>query len=100
MIVTAIAYFYLKYRHLSALQDILSMLRPAVIALIATAGVSIFLTAIFGGEVTQWHQLRIHMIVIFLLCLRLLYKKANPVLVMFFAGILNVLYSIIGFYLF
>lgn len=100
VIVTAIAYFYLKYRHLSALQDILSMLRPAVIALIATAGVSIFLTAIFGGEVTQWHQLRIHMIVIFLLCLRLLYKKANPVLVMFFAGILNVLYSIIGFYLF
>ena len=41
ILVTFIAYFYFKISKLAALQGILSSLRPAVIALIASAGISI-----------------------------------------------------------
>ena len=43
ILVTVIAYFYLKYRHLQLLQNILKYLRPAVVSLIATAGISILI---------------------------------------------------------
>ena len=45
ILVTIIAYFYLKYRHLRFLQNILNYLRPAVVALIATAGVTIMISS-------------------------------------------------------
>ena len=52
ILVTIIAYFYLKYRHMRFLQNILNYLRPAVVALIATAGVTIMISALFGNEAT------------------------------------------------
>lgn len=95
IIVTVIAYFYMKYRHLRFLQNILNYLRPAVIALIATAGLTIVISAFFGsaGIVTLSH-LRIHMVVIFLFCVFMLaYKKANPIYVMLLSGFINVGYQ-------
>ena len=50
ILVTFIAYFYLKYQKLAALQGILSSLRPAVIALIASAGISILVSAFWNGQ--------------------------------------------------
>lgn len=47
IIVKVISYFYMKYRHLQSLQDILNMLRPAVISLIAVTGLTILITACF-----------------------------------------------------
>lgn len=96
IIVTAIAYLYLKYRHMSFLQNVLKNLKPVVVSLIAVAGVSILMNAFFG-EVVALNLVRYHMVVIFGICLVLLYKKANPIAVMFLAGILNVLYvSVLG----
>ena len=46
----SLAYFYYKYRQLSGVQKVLSALRPAVVALIASAGVSILLLGLFGDE--------------------------------------------------
>lgn len=48
LICLMLAYFYYKYRQLSGVQKILSALRPAVVALIASAGVSILLLGLFG----------------------------------------------------
>lgn len=95
ILVTIIAYFYLKYRHLRFLQNILNYLRPAVVALIATAGLTIILSAFFGNEtVLLLKNLRIHMLVIFIFSVFMLwYKKANPIFVMVLSGILNVLYQ-------
>lgn len=95
ILVTIIAYFYLKYRHLRFLQNILNYLRPAVVALIATAGLTIILSAFFGNEtVVLLKNLRIHMLIIFVFCVFMLgYKKANPIFVMVLSGILNVLYQ-------
>lgn len=92
LIVTMIAYFYLKYRHMETLQDILGLLRPAVISLIAVAGLSILVTAFFGENMISLYSVKIHMVVIFGVCMYLLmYKKANPIAVMILAGVLNVI---------
>lgn len=48
IIVSLLAYVYQKYKNLSAMQSVLTSLRPAVVALIASAGLSIFLVVAFG----------------------------------------------------
>lgn len=47
-IVSLLAYIYYKYKNVSALQSVLSSLRPAVVALIASAGLSILGLVLFG----------------------------------------------------
>src|SRR5699024_9985310 len=44
--------FYFKYRNVSVVQGILGGLRPAVVALIASAGLTILMLAVFGGAST------------------------------------------------
>lgn len=90
IIVGIISYFYIKYRHMDKLQNVLKMLRPAVVALIATAGVSILTTAFFG------ETFKIHLVVIFSVCVILLTKyKWDPILVMILAGVMNTIYYFI-----
>ena len=48
LIVMVLAYIYFKYRNLSLFQGAIAGLRPAVVALIASAGVTIFMTALFN----------------------------------------------------
>ena len=92
IIVTVIARLYLKYRNMAALQGILNSLRPAVVAMIAAAGISILITAFWGntGMIslvgTKWT-----LVVIFMICVVLLQKvKMNPIGVMALAGIMKV----------
>ena len=92
IIVTLLAKLYLKYRTMDLLQGVLNALRPAVVALIASAGVSILLTAFWGSEgrivpgETNWV-----LAAIFGLSFLLLYKaKMNPILVMVLAGVMKV----------
>ena len=79
------------------LQNILNYLRPAVVALIATAGVTIMISSLFGSEATIiLKNFRIHQLVIFLFCVFMLwYKKSNPIFVMILSGVINVIYQII-----
>ena len=96
VIVTFIAWLYLRYRRLNALQSVLNSLRPAVVAMIASAGVSILVTAFWGNEA------RIPLAgppspppPPFLLCVLLLRKgKMNPIWVMVLAGVLNAAVSL------
>jgi chromate transporter len=91
IIVTALAMIYTKYRNLDSLQYVLKALRPVVVALIATAGVSILVTSFWGDQVIGISTIKITAVVIFAICLTMLYKtKLDPVLIMLFAGILNV----------
>lgn len=98
ILVTLIAKLYLKYRKMDLLQGVLSSLRPAVVAMIASAGMSILITAFWGGEQavslagTRWS-----LVGIFLVCLVLLQKgKMNPIWVMVLAGVIKVAASWIG----
>ncbi len=88
VIVTFIAYFYMKYRHMDMLQKVLNTLRPAVIALIAAAGLTIIAAAFWGEEQgISLNGMSIPMVIIFIICLFLMLKKrVNPIVVMILAG--------------
>ncbi len=91
VLVILIARFYLKYRNMSMLQGVLSSLRPAVVAMIASAGVSILVSAFWGGWAkvaladTRWL-----LVAIFAICLVLLKKfHWDPIGVMLLAGVMK-----------
>lgn len=50
IIISFLAWFYFKYRDQELIQGIMSGLRPAVVALIAVAGYSLIITALWGGQ--------------------------------------------------
>ncbi|MTM67568.1 chromate transporter, partial [Turicibacter sanguinis] len=50
IICLTLAHFYYKYRNFSGVQTILSSLRPAVVSLISSAGLSILTLALFQAE--------------------------------------------------
>ena len=91
IIVTLLAKLYLKYQKLDVLQSVLNSLRPAVVALIASAGISILVTAFWGSEgVIRLADTDWLLVVIFIVCVVLLQKlKWNPILVMVLAGVMK-----------
>ena len=91
IIVTLIAWFYLRYKKMKMFQSVLESLRPAVVALIASAGIAILHTAFWTDGIVQFAATKWSMVVIFGICLLLLRKtKLNPVVVMMLAGVMNV----------
>lgn len=50
VIVLTLAFCYYKYKNLTVVQGALSCLRPAVVSLVANAGLAILLLAVFGGK--------------------------------------------------
>ena len=83
IIVTILAWLYLKYRKMELLQGVLKSLRPAVVAMIASSGILILKNAFWGnGETisltgTEW-------------------SKMNPILVMVLAGVMKVGISVVA----
>lgn len=98
VIVTLIAKLYLKYRNMAMLQGVLNSLRPAVVAMIASAGISILLTAFWGsGAAMDLLRTNWVLVVIFVICLVLLQKfKMNPIWVMVLAGVLKVAAALVA----
>ena len=96
ILVMLIAKLYLKYRNIAVLQSILGLLRPAVVAMIASAGVLILINAFWGGGAISLAATSWLMVGIFALCFVLLRKtKLNPILVMVMAGGANLLVSLL-----
>ena len=92
IIVTILARLYLKYRNLDLLQGVLKSLRPAVVAMIASAGILILKDAFWGnGESMSFAGTEWSMVMIFGICVLLLQKKKmNPIWVMVLAGVMKV----------
>lgn len=92
IIVLTLAYIYYKYRELSVVKGVLNGLRPAVIAMISTAGLSLVILAFWNGKGISSKIGNIDRIsvVIFSLAIIILRKwKVNPVLVMIGAGVIG-----------
>jgi chromate transporter len=53
IICLTLAYFYYKYKNFSGVQTVLGALRPAVVALIASAGASILVLALFNSDLNN-----------------------------------------------
>lgn len=94
IIVLLLAHFYFKYQNLTVVRGVLSGLRPAVVAMIASAGLSILLTASFADGVlpTSLADVRFVGIALFLIAFFVLRKwKVNPIYVMVGCGVVGML---------
>ena len=95
VIVLFLSFIYFKYRDVSVVQGILGGLRPAVVALISSAGVTILLMSLFGGNTESIYSLPFDKldwvaILLFAACLVLLRKtKKSPLLIMGGAGVIG-----------
>ena len=98
LIVSLLAWLYFKYQNLAYIQGTLAGLRPAVVALIASAGVSILSLAVFGDGVASaaaFNWLGARLFVAAFVVLRR--WKPDPILVMAGSGILGgALYLLAG----
>lgn len=98
MIVMLLAFIYYRYRALTMVQGVLTALRPAVVAMIASAGLTLLVSAFWAEGVslsaasTDWIA-----VVIFVLSMVILRKwRWNPIVIMAGAGVLGVIcYSFI-----
>lgn len=88
ILVTLLARVYLRYRNLSLIQGVLKALRPAVIAMIAAAGVSILVTAFWGESgLILLQETNLRAVFLFAASLFLLIRlHMNPIHVMLLAG--------------
>ena len=97
ILVTLIAKLYLKYRNLSVLQSVLGSLRPAVVAMIASAGITILMNAFWGGRRVIPSDTNWVMVAIFAGSFLLLRKtKLSPIAVMVLAGLVNLAVTLAG----
>ena len=99
IIVLALAYFYTKYRELKLVKKTLTTLRPAVVAMIASAGLMLFCLALFGTSTfSEIHLNKIHYIelLLFVSSFALLRKyKTNPIKIIFGTAIIGTILYII-----
>lgn len=100
IIVLILAKIYFKYKNITIMQGILNGLRPAVVALIASAAASIVITAFWGeqGFSTNIDDINYIAIGLFLIGFLILRKfKTNPILVMAGSGVAGmIIYLVTG----
>ena len=90
IIVSLLAFIYRKYKNVTVLQNILAGLRPAVVALIAGAGISLLRAVAVGEAPLQPANMNWVGLGLFAAALFILRKwKWNPILVMLLCGIAN-----------
>lgn len=98
-IVSFLAWLYYKYKNLNVIQGVLAGLRPAVVALIASAGLTIFIFAIWGQTGVTWSVDAINWISLglFTAGFVVLRKwKLNPIYVMLGSGVVGgILYLLV-----
>ncbi len=96
IIVSILCYLYRRFKKGAALQEVLACLRPAVVALIGSAGVSILLTALALQSDIVISQIDWINAIMFLGAFIVLRKfKCNPILVMSACGILGLILNLI-----
>lgn len=98
IIVSLLAYIYRKYRELPVLQSTLASLRPAVVALIFSAGVNMLIQIVFGarGQIA-FSNIRWAPLILFAAAFAVLRKcKWNPILVIGLCGAAGLVLGIAG----
>lgn len=92
VIVSLLEWIYFKFKELTVVQGILSGLRPTIVALIASAGLSIFILVVWGEDGFSTNPLTINLVsvLLFTVAIFILRKwKPNPIYVMLGSGIIG-----------
>jgi chromate transporter len=99
IIVLLLAVLYKKYKNLEFVQGVLGGLRPAVVGMIASAGLAIIVHALWSGKAVSLDLNGIDVIAVILIsvCVFAIKKiKVNPTFIMLGAGVVGgFLYSLI-----
>lgn len=99
VIVSLLAWAYKRYRTLSLMQGVLSGIRPAVVAMIASAGLGIIMTAVWpqGLHATWLQDADLIAVAVFVVSLFVLRKwKVNSILIIASAGVLGIVLALAG----
>ena len=96
IIIIVLTYFYMKYRNLDIMKRILRTLRPAVVAMIATAGLAILISSLWNGQSIALSHFQVVSFFLFLMGIYLIMKKdLNMIFVIVLCGVINVVIHII-----
>lgn len=96
VIVSLLSWIYRRYRQMDTLQEVLGCLRPAVVALIASAGLDMVRQAIFAGRAWALDNLDGVQLLLFAGALVALRKgKRSPVAVMLGCGVVSLLVGLV-----
>lgn len=92
LIVSLLAWLYFRYKNLTIIQGILGGLRPAIVALIASAGLSILTLSFWGEEIVSLKLSSINYVSVFLFSAALIILrkwKLNPIQIMLGSGVVG-----------
>ena len=97
IIVSLLSWLYEKYRSMDAMQAVLACLRPAVVALIASAALTILRVVVFAGGVISAETVQMLYVALFAAALVVLrVKHSNPILVMVCCGAVSLIAKFIA----
>ncbi|MDD3790383.1 MAG: chromate transporter [Sphaerochaetaceae bacterium] len=93
VIVITLAFIYYRYKSLKVMQGILYGLRPAVVGLIASAGLTMLIHALYSTTGTlSWFA--VALFVIGFVIIRI--KKINPIIIIGVSGVVAVAMGLLG----
>ena len=99
VIVLTLAYLYYRFGGLNMVKGILTGFRPGVIAMIASAGISLFIMALYGQRTLPTNLLSFDIIALFIFAISFIILrkwKPSPLFIMASSGILGIiLYSLL-----
>jgi chromate transporter len=92
IILLFLSYLYMRFRNLETVQGVLAGLRPAIVSLIASAGISILVLALFNSDKSEiilpdFRFVEGSLFVIGLFVLRKF--KVHPILIIFGSGLIG-----------
>ncbi|MGI6467106.1 MAG: chromate transporter [Sphaerochaetaceae bacterium] len=99
IIVLILAALFARYRSLKVMDGILYGLRPAVVGLIASAGLAILFLALLGDQnfPTTLETLSLFAVILFAFGFTITkFKKINPIFIIIGSGVVTVLASLAG----
>lgn len=98
IIVSILAYVYYRFKDIAVLQNVLSGLRPVVVALIAAAGINILKQVLWADRACTLAEMNLVGFFLFLAAFFVLrWKKCSPILVMSLCGVIGMcVYALTG----
>jgi len=94
VIILIIANIYEKFKESSTVKGVMTGLKPAVVGLIGSAALSIFLSVFVpnGIDVSYFSQITLYVyVIIFAISITMAFKKVHPIIIILFSAAIGIL---------